>query len=777
MKEQSLTATHWGIYRVDVEAGRVVGIRNFEGDADPSPIGLSMPGAIDDSVRISQPMVRAGYLEHGPRRHRNRRGSEPFVAVSWNEALDLAAAALTDVKARFGNEGIFGGSYGWGSAGRFHHALSHLHRFLNFHGGYVRSVNTYSTAAMEVILPHVICPHYELAINMPTWDDIARHTRLVVAFGGMADKNMQVNAGGVGNHSARDQLRRCKAAGVEFVNISPIRSDVLPELGAQWIAPRPNTDTAIMLGLAHTLVVENLYDRNFVERCCVGFDRWLSYLLGDTDGQPKSVEWAASISGLDPEMLRSLARRIAANRTLITVSWSLQRADHGEQPHWIGVVLAAMSGSMGREGGGFGSGYGAVHAAGSEPFLAPVAAVPQGHNPVGTFIPVARISDLLLQPGESYDYNGQRLTYPEINLVYWCGGNPFHHHQDLNRLVAAWQAPETVIVHEPWWNPIARYADIVFPATTMMERNDFASGWRDGYIVAMRKAVDPIGQSRNDFDIFTGLAQRLGFADGYTEKRDEMAWIRWMYDTTRQNVQSIGIALPEFSEFWETGVIQYPRQPQRPPLCSALRANPADAPLSTPSGRIEIFSETIERFGYEDCSGHPRWYEPCEWLGSPLAARFPLHLISNQPQTRLHSQYDNGSHSRDAKVAAREPVLIHPADAAARGIAGGEVVKIFNDRGACLAGAVITDAVRPGVVQLATGAWFDPVAVPGVADRLLCAHGNPNMLTRDRGTSRLAQGPTAHTALVEIEICREPIPPVCAFMPPPIIDDETRSRR
>lgn len=775
-RREALTATHWGVYRVAVEGGRIVGIRPFEGDADPSPIGTSMPGALTDTTRIAQPMVRAGYLAHGPRRHRNRRGSEPFVAVSWDEALDLAARALTDVKQRHGNEGIFGGSYGWGSAGRFHHALSHLHRFLNFHGGYVSSVNTYSTAAMEVILPHVMCPHYELAIHMPTWQDIAQHTQLVVAFGGMADKNMQVNAGGVGNHMGRGQLQGCRQAGVEFVNISPMRGDVLPDLGAQWLAPRPNTDVAIMLALAHTLVTEGRYDHDFIERCCVGFDRWRPYLLGETDGQPKSVEWAAGLSGLNAETLRQLARRIAERRTLITVSWSLQRADHGEQAHWAGVALAALSGSMGKVGGGFGSGYGAVHAVGSEPFLAQIAAVPQGRNLVKTFIPVARIADMLLHPGASYDYNGQKLTYPHIDLVYWAGGNPFHHHQDLARLVRAWQEPSTVIVHEPWWNPIARHADILFPATTMMERNDFACGWRDSYITAMHKAVDPVGQSRNDFDIFIGIAQRLGFDGPYTEGRSEMEWIRSMYDITRASIEAgaAGVRLPDFDEFWREGVIQYPRQARRPPLCSGLRENPAKSPIATPSGRVEIYSETIAGFGYDDCGGYPQWYEPYEWLGSPLAARFPLHLISNQPRTRLHSQYDNGKYSRESKVAGREPMVMHPQDAAARGLLAGDVVRVFNERGSCLAGLIVSDDIRPGVVQLATGAWYDPVEVAASGGKapVLCAHGNPNALTRDRGTSKLAQGPSAHTALVEVEAWRGPAPPVRAFEPPSMVRRE-----
>jgi biotin/methionine sulfoxide reductase len=195
-----------------------------------------------------------------------------------------------------------------------------------------------------------------------------------------------------------------------------------------------------------------------------------------------------------------------------------------------------------------------------------------------------------------------------------------------------------------------------------------------------------------------------------------------------------------------------------------FRDDPDGRKMPTPSGRIELFSSTIDAFGYDDCPGHPVWLEPEEWLGSERASRFPLHLIANQPTPRLHGQLDAGGHSQASKVAGREPIRIHPDDAAARGISDGDVVRVFTDRGACLAGAIITDEVRPRVVNLSTGAWFDPVD-PSVADAL-CAHGNPNVLTTDRGTSRLAQGSTGQHVLVEVERFDGEPPPVHAHQPP-----------
>jgi biotin/methionine sulfoxide reductase len=236
-----------------------------------------------------------------------------------------------------------------------------------------------------------------------------------------------------------------------------------------------------------------------------------------------------------------------------------------------------------------------------------------------------------------------------------------------------------------------------------------------------------------------------------------------MYETARRALAKGGVEVPDFEAFWELGHVVLPAAERAPVLMEAFRRDPEKEALKTPSGRIEIFSERIASFGYADCPGHPVWLEPAEWLGSPLAERFPLHLVSNQPRHRLHSQLDPGDVSQAAKIAGREPVRINPADAARRGIRSGDVVRLFNDRGACLAGAVVTDDVFPGAVELSTGAWFDPEdpSVIGSLDK----HGNPNMLTRDKGTSSLSQCSTAQTTLVQVERCENP-PPVTAFEPP-----------
>jgi len=377
-------------------------------------------------------------------------------------------------------------------------------------------------------------------------------------------------------------------------------------------------------------------------------------------------------------------------------------------------------------------------------------------------IPVARIADMLLNPGASYAFNGRRYTFPDIRLVYWAGGNPFHHHQDLNRLQRAWQKPQTVIVHESWWTPTARHADIVLPATTTLERNDVGGSARDTFILAMHRAIDPIGDAKNDFDIFRALAQRLGYERAFTEDRDEMAWCQWVYDQVRASATAKGVALPGFQQFWAEGFVELPPPERDYVLFEDFRRDPERHPLKTPSGRIEIVSEAVAGFDYADCPPHPAWIPPAEWLGSAAAQRWPIHLVTHQPASRLHAQMDPGPVSRGQKVAGREPVRINPRDAARRGIRDGDIVRLFNPRGACLAGAVVDADVMPGVVVMATGAWFDPADAAGEPER----HGNPNVLTLDIGTSPLAQATSALTALVEIERWDQPAPAVRAFTPP-----------
>ncbi|KAF0676084.1 molybdopterin guanine dinucleotide-containing S/N-oxide reductase [Profundibacterium mesophilum] len=736
-----LTSTHWGTYRVDVIDGKLRGLRDFEHDRDPSPIGQGIVDVLTGPTRITQPMIRKGWLENGPGPASGGRGEDAFVAVSWEEANRLVAAELRRVIEAHGNNAIYAGSYGWASAGRFHHAQGQLKRFLNCIGGYTSSRNTYSFAAAEVVVPHVLGSFRGPLDETSGWATIASDCELFVAFGGVPLKNGQISQGGLGRHVQKAGLSRAMEAGVSFVNISPLKSDLMDGPDTRWITPRPSTDAALMIGLAHVLLEEGLHDTGFLNDYTAGFARYAAYLRGETDGIPKTAEWAAEICAVPADTIRGLAREMAGRRTMISVSWSLTRQDHGEQPFWAAIALAAMLGQIGLPGTGIGFGYSAMNNMGLSRRKIDYAALPQGRNPVRDFIPVARITDMLERPGETIDYDGARITYPDIKLVWWAGGNPFHHHQDLNRLRKAWQRPDTVIANEWCWNALARHADIVLPCTTPLERSDIALTPKDPFQVVMDRAIEPVGEARDDHDILRGIAAAMGVESAFTEDRSPEEWQRWLYDISRQSAAREGVSLPDWDTFQAEGYFEVPDPEQETVLLAAFRADPRGAPLSTPSGRIEIFSETIAGFGYDDCPGHPAWIEPLEWLGAPSV--YPLHMISNQPSTKLHSQLDHGSVSQAGKRGGREPVLMNPSDAAARDLSDGQTVRLFNGRGACLAALCIDERIMPGVIQIATGAWFDP-------DGSTCRAGNPNALTPDKGTSRLAQGPIAHTCMVEV---------------------------
>ncbi|PCI52490.1 MAG: Asp-tRNA(Asn)/Glu-tRNA(Gln) amidotransferase GatCAB subunit C [Alphaproteobacteria bacterium] len=763
-----ITATHWGAYKVGVEDNKIVTVDPVSTDPEPSAIGRSLVESCTHKVRIEQPMVREGWLNDKKTRNKDGRGRDAYVAVSWETATKLVADELKRVKGSYGNSSIFAGSYGWASAGRFHHAQSQMRRFLNLFGGHTNTVNTYSFAAAEVIVPHIVGSFYEVLFAGTTVDNVAEHGELVVAFGGWPLKNSQVNAGGVSRHEVRPAQKTCKEAGVEFVCLGPNKDDMADFLEAEWLQVRPTTDTAVMLGLAHVLYEEDLYDADFLSSHCVGFEPFKRYLLGTDDGMAKDADWASEISGLSSGAIRRLARKMAKRRTFLTASWSLQRAEYGEQPYWMLIVLASMLGQIGLPGAGFGFGHSAAEGIGTR-WDHPIrpGSFPVPENLVRDVFPVSRISDLLLNPGGTCDFDGKALTFPDTKLVYWCGGNPFHHHQDINRLVKAWRRPDTIIVHEPWWTSTARHSDIILPCTTTLERNDFTVGHCDWSLQVMQQAVTPHGSARNEYDIFSDLADALGFKDSFTEGRDEKEWLSLLYDQTRESAAEVGAELPDFQDFWQKGEFRFPPFEHPKVLFKAFRDDPQAHPLATPSGKIEIFSETIKKFGYADCPPHPTWIEPREWLGSPRATVYPFHLISNQPKDKLHSQLDFSLNSRDIKVRERTPLWISPEDAEKKNLTDCDIVRVYNDRGACLAGVIISEDVQKGVLILPTGSWYDPEE-PGELGSL-DVHGNPNILTRDVGTSKLSQGPSAQSCLVDIEKYDKPLPKVKIHEPPKII--------
>jgi trimethylamine-N-oxide reductase (cytochrome c) len=771
-----LTGSHWGAFYGTVKDGRMVSVRPWEKDPAPTAQLEGIMDSIYSPTRIKYPMVRRAFLENGPGTANETRGNGDFVRVSWDQALDLVTKELQRVEKAYGPAGTYAGSYGWMSPGKLNNCQTLMRRMMKLKGNFVDASGDYSTAAAQVIMPHVV-GSIEVYEQQTVWPVVVESTELMVFWAADPLNNGQISWT-VADHGAMVGIKALKESGKKVICIDPIRTRTCKELNAEWIAPRPQTDVALMLGIAHTLVVEKLHDEKFLAQYTTGFDKFLPYLTGASDQTPKSAEWAAAITEIPADVIKDLARRFAKNRTMLAGGWSIQRQHHGEQAHWMMVTLASMLGQIGLPGGGFGLSY--HYASGGAPAATTptLPAMTDGGDAVtgaawlnssgAASIPVSRVVEMLENPGGEFDFNGTRAKYPDVKLAYWVGGNPFAHHQDRNRMLKAWTKLETFIVQDFQWTATARHADIVLPATTSYERNDIehVGDYAVSHILAMKKVVDPVFEARSDYDIFAGIADRLGKLKEFTENRTEMDWIRSFYETALAEAKGRNIAMPDFDTFWNgTGVVEFEISDEAKNYVryEKFRADPALDALGTPSGLIEIYSKNIEKMGYDDCPPHPTWMEPVERLGGP-GAKYPLHIGSKHPKARLHSQLCGTKLRESYAVAGREPCLINPTDAAARGIKDGDVVRVFNDRGQILAGAVVTDDIRPGVVTVSEGGWFDPEdpTKPGS----LCRYGDVNNLTVGIGTSSLAQGNCGQTAVGDVEKFKGQPPAVDVFEAP-----------
>ncbi|WP_435926860.1 trimethylamine-N-oxide reductase TorA [Dryocola sp. BD613] len=750
-----LTGAHWGAFEAIVRDGKMVETRPVQDDPFPNELITMAPHQVHAPNRVKYPMVRKSWLEGGARHCRPElRGCDEWVRVSWDKALTLVSDEIRRLQSEHGPQSIYAGSYGWKSVGMLHNSRTLLQRLMNLTGGFLSYAGDYSTGAAQVIMSHVM-GSMEVYEQQTAWPNVLDNTQLVVLWGCNPQVTLK-NSWNVPDHIGSAGFEALKKKGVRVISIDPVKSDSTAYLDAEWIAPRPYTDSAMLVGIAHSLMAEKLHDADFLKTYTVGADKFFAYLSGEQDGVVKDADWAAAICGVEAETLRQLARDMAKQRTMLMAGWGIQRQHHGEQPHWLLVTLAAMLGQIGLPGGGFGFSY--HYSSGGSPTARGgiLAGISAGDAPKNspTPIPVARIAECLANPGKTIDFNGARVTYPDVKMVYVAGGNTFHQHQDTNALIKAWQHPETIVVNEPYWTATARYADIVLPATTSYERNDLEMGgdYSQLYVFPMHQCVPPQHESRSDFDIFAGLAAKLEVQEAFSEGKNEMQWLKGMYDEMKNQARNARVALPPFDMFWASNnYIRFPvpeanRQWVR---FADFRENPLLNPLGTPSGKIEIYSETVAKMGYADCPGLPGWLPPREWYQSPEASRYPLSLNTAHPINRLHSQLDNTPLREKYAVADREAIWIHPQDAKARGIADGDLVRAFNDRGQILVGAVVTGRVRPGVVRISEGAWFDPAdpRQPGS----LCKNGNVNCLTFDTGSSRLAQGNCGQMAQLEIE--------------------------
>ena len=774
--KEIISGCHWGVFKAVVEDGHAVQFKPWADDPQPTAMLEGVRDSIYSASRIRYPMVRRAWLEQGPGADPDGRGDGDFVRVSWDKAIELVAGEITRVREQHGQQAIYGGSYGWKSPGKLHNCKTLLRRMLNLTGGFTSSIGDYSTGAAQVILPYV-SGSIEVYEQCTTYPVLAEHTELMVFWGCDPRNNSQISWQ-VADHGAFKGFEQLKAAGVKAICIDPVRTMTCDYLDAEWISPKPQTDVALMLGIAHTLLSEDLHDQKFLDRYTAGFAEFKPYLTGEADGQPKDADWAAEICGLDAETIRDLARRFASKRTMLALGYSMQRQHHGEQSTWMLVVLACMLGQIGLPGGGYGMSY-HYSSGGAPTHNSPIlksiddaagggsgSSVSESGSDVA--IPVARFVETLLNPGKTMQFNGTEIKLPLIKLAYWAGGNPFAHHQDRNEMLKAWRELETFIVHDFQWTATARHADIVLPATTSYERNDIeqVGDYALSHIVAMRKIVEPQFEARDDFDIFAAVAEKLGKGYEFTQGRSEMDWIRGFYEGAKIESRAKGMEMPVFDVFWESNKpLAFPLEEDNKHFVrhASFRKDPILNALGTATGKFEIYSRAIAAYNYDDCPPHPTWMEPIERLDGPTT-KYPLSIASNHPRGRLHSQLCGTSFRDTYAVQNREPCWLNPKDAKARGISDGDVVRVFNDRGQILAGAVVTDDVMSGVMMVSEGGWFDPLDPREIGS--LCRYGDINNLTPGIATSKLTQANCGQTGVADVEKFTGELPDVTVFSQP-----------
>ncbi|EHR0575300.1 trimethylamine-N-oxide reductase TorA, partial [Vibrio parahaemolyticus] len=721
-----VTGSHWGAFRAHIYAGKVQEIKPLELDKNPTEMLNGIKGIIYSPSRVRYPMVRLDWLK----KHKysaDTRGNNRFIRVTWDEALDLFYRELERVQKEYGPWALHAGQTGWNQTGSFNNCTAHMQRAVGMHGNFITKVGDYSTGAGQTIMPYVL-GSTEVYAQGTSWSEILENSDNIILWANDPVKNLQVGWNCETHESFKylAELKEKVAKGeINVLSVDPVKNKTQRYLENDHLYINPMTDVAFMLAVAHVLYNENLYDKKFIDTYCLGFEEFIQYVQGKTkDKVEKTPEWAAAICGVKADKIREFARMLVSGRTQILMGWCIQRQEHGEQPYWAAAVVAAMVGQIGLPGGGisYGHHYSSIGVP-STGFAGPGGFprnLDQGMKPkwdnndfngYSRTIPVARWIDCLLEPGKEINYNGGKVKLPDFKMMVISGCNPWHHHQDRNRMKKAFRKLQTVVTIEFAWTATCRFSDIVLPACTQWERNDIDvyGSYSNKGLIAMHRLVDPLFQSKPDFQIMSELTQRFGRREEYTRGMSEMEWIESLYNDCKKANEG-KFEMPEFNEFWEKSVLDFGEG--KPWVRHAdFRKDPELNPLGTPSGFIEITSRKIGRYGYEHCQEHPMWFEKSERShGGPGSDKYPFWLQSCHPDKRLHSQMCESEEFRATyAVQGREPVYINPIDAKAKGIKDGDLVRVFNGRGQLLAGAVLTDSYPRGVIRIEEGAWYGPL--------------------------------------------------------------------
>jgi anaerobic dimethyl sulfoxide reductase subunit A len=611
--------------------------------------GYQMVRGVYHPGRLKSPMVRAG-----------PRGSGRFREVSWDEALQVVRDRLEQIRETWGAESVLrlGGS---GSCrGALHNTELVTRRFFSLFGGYTDTTGSYSSGAESFVAPYLFGPGHvrRYGIDAAT----LRHSRLILLWGAnVADTRFGCELG--------SRIREQRRKGVPVVAVDPRRSRTVQQLSDRWIPVRPGTDAALMAAVLYVLLREDLVDRTFVRRTSVGFDVLERYVRGEDDGQPKTPSWAEGICATPGEAIVELARQYGRNKPAALIpGLSIQRTIAGEEAIRMAVALQTATGNIGVPGGSSGSNiWGRL----PRPRCGqlPVPPVPRPSE-----VPVYSWPDAILE--------GRAGGYPvEIKAVYNVGGNYLAMGSDLHKSVRAFERVELSVCHDYFLTPTARYCDVVLPVTTYLERADIVFP-ESNHLLYSHQVIEPVGQARNDYDIFHDLADRLGFGQEYSEGRNVAQWLEHFLDNSE---------IEDAEEFRRTGF--YTGAEQERCGLSEFVSDPKSHPLDTPSGKIEIASKSYAGLGFPEIP---------TWRGFQPTSGHPLHLITPHARYRINSQYGN-----DPWFVQREEqgLWMNPRDAALRGIEEGRQVEVGSPEGKLRISVRITEDIMPGVVCLLAGMW------------------------------------------------------------------------